>query len=137
MNATEVLSRVSEAKTLRELPDLVRDLVDVDPRLLFDTLFPISIKQQGEANGPVAVSAYVIHALNPPCPITPSSAVSQMLQCEWDISIEEVPWYLANQFGADEMQKCVADALHVQTDESARTRLESVRYWVDLNPNKA
>jgi hypothetical protein len=137
MDATQIIARVSDVNTLQDLPDLIRDLADVDPRLLFDTLFPISIRQQGNASGPVAFSAYAIHAINPPCPLTPSAAVSQMVQYEWDISIEEVPWYLANQFGRDEIQKCVADALDHQADESARRRLNTVRYWVDLNPNKA
>lgn len=137
MDATEIIARVSAASTLRDLPDLIRDLTDADPRLLFDTLFPVSIRQQGNTSGPVAFSAYMIHALNPPCPLTPVAALAEMLQHEWDISIEEVPWYLANQFGADEIQKCITDALDHQTDESDRTRLRAVRYWVGLNPNKA
>ncbi len=137
MNASEIIARVSDANALRDLPELIQAFASVDPRLLFDTLFPISIRRQGDANGPVAFSAYVIHAINPPCPLTPSAVISQMLQHEWDISIEEVPWYLANQFGADEMHECISEKLNQETDETARTRLTTIRYWVDLNPKRA
>ncbi len=137
MDATEIIARVSQANTLRDLPDLIRELENVESRLLFDTLFPIAVKQQGINNGPVAFSAYVIHAINPPCPLTASEVLSEMVKQEWDISIEEIPWYLANQFGADKVLACVADALDNQADDSARTRLETVRYWVGLNPKKA
>ncbi|MCA8990955.1 MAG: hypothetical protein KDA88_03205 [Planctomycetaceae bacterium] len=137
MDATEIIARVSDAKTQRDLPELVKDLENVDLRLLFDTLFPYAVKRQGINNGLVAFSAYVIHAINPPCPITPSVALSEMVRHEWDISIEEVPWYLANQFGADEVLACVACALDNQPDDSARTRLKSVRYWIGLNPKTA
>ena len=137
MNATEIIARVSQANSLRDLPDLIRELENVDPQLLFETLFPFAVKQQGIHNGPVAFSAYVIHAINPPCSLTPSEALSEMVQQEWDISIQEVPWYLANQFGADEILACVTEALNNQTGEAARTRLKTVRYWVGLNAKEA
>lgn len=136
MDGSEIIARVSKAKTQSDLPNLIRDLACVDQTLLFDTLFPVSIRRQGIDNGPVAFSAYVIHAINPPCRLPPSEALSQMVQHEWDISIEEVPWYLANQFGADKVLKCVDDALNEQTDEGARVRLKTVRYWVDRNRKK-
>lgn len=137
MDAIEIITRVSEANTLRDLPDLIRDLEDVDPELLFETLFPYAVSKQSINNGPVAFSAYVIHAINPPCLLTPGMALSAMVQHEWDISIEEVPWYLANQFGADELLTCVTDAIDGETDDIARTRLKTVRYWVGLNPRNA
>jgi hypothetical protein len=106
-----IIVRVAQANTLRDLPDLIRELESVEPQVLFDSLFPFAVKEQGTNNGPVAFSAYVIHAINPPCPLTPSEALSEMVKQESDISIEEVPWCLANQFGADQILACVADAL--------------------------
>lgn len=77
MDGKAIIARVSEAKSLRDLPDLIRDLESADPSLVFYTLFPISIKRQGGENGPVAFSAY---ALNPPCSITSDEAITSMLR---------------------------------------------------------
>lgn len=137
MDATKIIALVSQASTLHELPDLIRELENVEPELLFDTLFPIAVRSQGGNNGPVAFSAYVLHAINPPCPLAPGDALSEMVKQEWDISIEEVPWYLANQFGADELLTSIAAALSNEANEAARTRLETARYWVGLNPKIA
>lgn len=133
MDSEAILARVSEAKVQRDLPELIHALKSVDPKLVFDTLFPISIRPQGGPNGPVAFSAHALHALNPPCLIELSTAIA-MLAENWDVSIEQVPWYLANQFGAEELYRCIDNALETETDEIAHKRLEIARYWVPLNP---
>ena len=134
MNAEDIIARVVATKSRRELPDTVRDLSAANPILLFDTLFPIAASKQCKENGPVAYSAVALHAANPPCSITCDEALSMMVEREWDISIEEVPWYLANEFGVESVLKSVQEMGVKTIDEDAQVRLKTVRYWVGLNP---
>lgn len=136
MNSEAILARVAEVKTQRELPQLLQDLGSVDPHLLFKTLFPIATKRQGVENGPVAFCAYALYNLNPPCAIAAEDAIQMLIDNEWDISIEEVPWYLANQFGAESVTQCVQDMQREMTDSDASVRLRTILYWAALTPDR-
>ncbi len=136
MNCEAIVARVAQAKTQRDLPQLLQDLVSVDLHLLFNALFPIATKRQGVENGPVAFSAYALYNLNPPCTIAAEDAVKMLIDNEWDISIEEVPWYLTNQFGPESVNQLVEDLQRVMTDDEARVRLRAVLYWSALTPDR-
>jgi hypothetical protein len=123
------LIQLLATREYRELKSTVTELRDLPPALIFDTLFPIAVRQQGLSNGPVAMSAYVLHALNPLCPLTIETAVAALLPA-WDISIEEVPWYLAKQFGPEAVLACVDQLAANTTDAVELVRLNTIRYWV-------
>jgi hypothetical protein len=133
MDASQVIERVRLAKTGRDIKPLVEDLSDVPGPVIFDALFPIAVRGQGEASGAVAFSAVALHALNPPCRLPIDDAVASLLP-SWDISIEEVPWYLAKQFGRDEVLACVERLRARQTDPTALTRLQTIEYWIGAAP---
>jgi hypothetical protein len=131
MDAAQVVERVRRAKAFRDVKPLVADLQGVSGPVIFDALFPIAVREQGPASGPVAFSAVVLHALNPPCRLSVDDAVASLLP-SWDISIEEVPWYLAKQFGRDAILASVERLRAQQRDQTALTRLRTIEYWVGL-----
>jgi hypothetical protein len=133
MDAAQVIERVSRAKSGRDLKPLVADLADVPAPVIFDALFPIAVREQGEGRGPVAMSAYALHALNPPCRLSIDDAVASLLP-SWDISIEEDPCYLARQFGRDAVLASVERLRAQESDQTARTRLRTIEYWVGATP---
>ncbi len=118
---------------MRDLKPLVADLDRIPGSALFDALFPVAIREQGQASGPVAMSAYALHALNPPCQLPIDDAIASLLP-SWDISIEEVPWYLAKQFGSDAVLASVERIRARHTDPTALTRLQTVEYWIRAAP---
>jgi hypothetical protein len=75
------------------------------------------------------MSAYALHALNPSCRLSVDDAVAALLPA-WDISIEEVPWYLVKQFGREEVLESVERLRARESDEMALTRLKTIEYWV-------
>jgi hypothetical protein len=79
------------------------------------------------------MSAYALHALNPPCRLSVDDAVASLLPA-WDISIEEVPLYLARQFGRAAILANVERLRTRDLDEIALTRLRTIEYWVALAP---
>ena len=133
MNPAEVIERVSRTTSARDLKLLVADLADVPGPVIFEALFPVAGREQGGASGPVAMSAYALHVLNPTCRLSVDDAVASLLT-EWDISIEEVPWYIAKQFGADAVLASVGRLRARQSDLSTLTRLGTIEYWVGVIP---
>ena len=129
MNTTDVIERVGRAKSSRDLKPLVEELRGVPDPILFAALFPIAVREQGEASGPVAMSAYSLYALNPVCPLHVDAAVGSLL-ASWDVSIEEVVWYLANQFGRGEVLASVARLRMQQSDAMALKVLDTIEYWI-------
>ena len=129
MDAAQVVERVGRAQSGRDIKPLVADLADVPAPVIFDALFPIAVREQGEASGPVAMSAVALLALNPPCRLSVDEAVGSLLP-SWDMSIEEVPWYLAKQFGGEAVLASVERLRARETDKTALTRLSTIKYWV-------
>jgi hypothetical protein len=129
----QIVRRVGRAKSVRDLKQLVADLSGVAGSMLFETLFPIAVREQGQASGPVAMCAHALHALNPPCRLSVDDAVAALLPA-WDISIEEVPWYLAKQFGREAVVGSVGRLRARENDQIALTRLKTIEYWVRATP---
>ena len=133
MNADDVIICVRRGQSRCDVAGIVQELVNVPGDIIFNALFPIAIREQAVGSGPVALSAYVLYSLNPTCGFSVEEAVSSLLD-SWDISIEEVPWYLANQFGRDAVLESVGKIRAEQTDPTVATRLRVIEYWVRLNP---
>jgi hypothetical protein len=133
VDEAEIVERVGRAKSMRDLKPLVADLAGAPGAVLFDALFPISVREQGETSGPVAMSAYALHALNPPCRLSVDDAVASLLPT-WDISIEEVPWYLVKQFGREAVLASVKRLRARERDPLAVTRLRTIEYWANAAP---
>ncbi|HYE18252.1 MAG TPA: hypothetical protein VEA69_07395 [Tepidisphaeraceae bacterium] len=129
IDAAQVIERVGRARSARDVKSLVSELSGVSAVVLFDALFPVAVREQGESSGPVAMSAYALHALNPPCGLPIDDAVASLLP-SWDVSIEEVPWYLAKQFGRDAVLAAVGRLRARQGDDAAMARLRTIEYWV-------
>lgn len=100
------------------------------PSELFATLFPISVLAQG-GKAPVALAGCALEVLNPPCPLPLSEAMDRLLTA-WDISLEEVVFYLAKQFGTE---KVVQLSMELQTraaEAEQSARLRAIAYWAGV-----
>lgn len=124
----EALSSTPSPRQLAQAIDLLRRF---DESELFDTLFFLSIQRQGQGL-PVAYAAVALNTLNPKCEITPKEALEALLP-DWDASIEEVVFYLMQQFGMKAMGSAKREIeANCRLDETAKKRLETVRYWGNI-----
>jgi len=115
----DVLARVGEQ--LRALPDEQQ----------FRILFPLAVKSQYHGDFPVLDAAILLEKLSPECPISCEDAVSALLP-EWDVSIEQVAFYLAARFGPARVYQAIASLEREVTDESRGGNLEAISYWVHV-----
>jgi hypothetical protein len=49
---------------------------------------------------------------------------------DWDVSIEEVPFYLADQFGVISVQNAILELRAIQTDMDKLATLKVIDYWL-------
>jgi len=101
----------------------------LDDAQQFDILFAVAVKPQWEA--PSYTAALLLRELSPACPLDCEDAVRALLS-DWDVSIEEVPFYLAARFGPARVRQAVAELSRGVTDRSKKTNLETVLYWVNI-----
>jgi hypothetical protein len=112
----------------REQADLAERLRLEDGDVVFGALYPWATRRQGL--GPAAGAAWLLHRVNPRCPLSCLDATRELL-ADWDVSLEEVPRYLAAQFGAAHVRDAVATLRDMTRDAEAQARLRAIEYWVD------
>src|SRR5579862_2869235 len=78
---------------------------------------------------PVCDSAILLRELSPDCPVSCEEAVRAMLP-SWDISIEEVPFYLAARFGTDRVRRAVRAIESGTLSDVQKRMLDTVLYWL-------
>jgi hypothetical protein len=74
-------------------------------------------------------AARMIYRLKPKCPIGCREAIERMLP-KWDNSLEEVVFYLVEQFGAEKMRATLGELKGEKTDEQGLRDISVVDYWV-------
>ncbi len=116
-----------QEKVLRQacgtLSDLIRQAEDRD---LFGVLFPLACGRFNPFEGPTVLSAHLLLQLKPLCPVSCTAAIRRISRSEWDLSLEEVPWYVADQFGTEEVYQGL-DALEADTEIRALRKALAVR----------
>jgi hypothetical protein len=120
------LSAATDEAGYRSLRDAARGL---SPGELFDVLFPVAAGSQ--ADGPAYFAARLLWDLNPSCPVGSEEAVRAML-AGWDVSIEEVPFYLTRHFGEGELREAVGRVEAETAEHEARVRLRTILYWAGI-----
>jgi hypothetical protein len=116
-------------KVQKDLPRVVAALRELDEDDLFETLFPLSVKNQ-TVGTPVAFAAYALDQLNPKCRLTVRQAVEALLPT-WDISIQEVVYYLSKQFGTRSLLEALKERAS-DVDGNTAVRLETMAYWASV-----
>jgi hypothetical protein len=125
----QIIDILKTDNSTKDHPRVVEELRGFTEEDLFQTLFYTCIRRQGEGL-PVAPSAYAINELNPKCLIPLKEAIEKMLP-EWDISIEEVVFYLAKQFGKQQVRSMLQE-FDQGISEDSRIRIETIDYWLGV-----
>jgi hypothetical protein len=110
----------------RQVRERLRRLTDEQQ---FRILFSIAVKSQLTGNFPVCDAAIILRELSPDCPLSCEDAVRGLLP-DWDISIEEVPFYLAARFGSHRVRQAVQLVGQDATSSSDKQMLSTVLYWL-------
>ena len=130
MTPAEVVSeirRVFDRDPEKELAGLADRLRRAGGDEAFHALFPIA--SRGQSLGPAAGAAWLLLRVNPRCPISCLEATRELLT-DWDVSIEEVPFYLAEQFGSALVREAVVVLRRTISAEKQLQTLSTIEYWL-------
>jgi hypothetical protein len=122
-------------ESFREHDDVVAGVGEKLRQLLdeqqFQILFPIAVKSQSHGDFPVLDAAILLHRLSPECPVSCENAMMALLP-EWDVSIEQVVFYLAARFGSERVREAICNVERQVTSERDKTTLRTIVYWVGI-----
>jgi hypothetical protein len=129
MNREQIIAAMAEAILDHQWPQLCDRLRKMDGGEVFHALFPIAADAQG--HGPAYDAACLLFAVEPACPIPCKEAIRALLS-HWDISIEEVPWYLAGRFGEEAIRRAITELRAESLGRTERIALDTVWYWAEI-----
>jgi hypothetical protein len=131
MTIDELTAAVMEVAETDAWPALVGRLQRLGDGPQFRLLFPLATAAQWDC--PLAYSAaLLLDQVRPACPLPCEEALRGLLG-GWDVSIEEVPWYLAAAFGRARVLETVATLLREPLSDPEVSQLRAVAYWLGVN----
>ena len=126
----------------RRCEDFCERVRRADGSTTFGMLFPLACSSRlglpGEAQdwkhfGRPSLAAHLLFYLKPPCPLSCTDALRFVAGSSWDVSLEEVAWYLAVCFGNDTMHRCLNEM--EATDDIQKERAVRAA-WHDSNSHR-
>jgi|SRR6185312_846004 len=115
----------------RELGDLAHVLGTAEPLELFWGLYQSFTAQPVESHRyqQQALAGSLLLRLRPSCPLPAREAIRNVLG-GWEVSVEELPWYLALACGEDAVWNAMAELEAEPLDDRKRLVLHTFRYWL-------
>ncbi|HEV7784837.1 MAG TPA: hypothetical protein VGQ28_05840, partial [Thermoanaerobaculia bacterium] len=76
-----------------------------------------------------ALAGGILLRLRPPCPLPACEAIRNVLG-GWEVSVEELPWYLALACGEDAIWNAMTQLEAEPLGDRPRLALHTFRYWL-------
>ena len=139
-SASEITNRIVDAadnyspSNPQQLKQLHTALCHAAPKEVY---FGIMAAFRVARFGPQEVAGRLLMGIKPR-PRQSLEAIVRDLLPTWDLSVEELPWYLAEKFGASELRSTL-DALEVEgtrTDQEL-VAIRAFRFWLPKSPAAA
>ncbi len=137
LNRTTISSMVAGSAerfggdSARELEDLASVFGKAEPLELFWGLYqnftvqPIETRRYPQQ----ALAGSLLLRLRPPCPLAAREAIRNVLD-GWEVSVEELPWYLALACGDDAIWTAMTQLEAEPLSDRQRLVLHTFRYWL-------
>jgi hypothetical protein len=115
----------------REIEGLVKVLGSAPPLEVFWGLYQNFTARPAESRRypQQALAGSVLLRLRPPCPLPACEAIRNILG-GWEVSVEELPWYLALACGEDAVWRAMSQLETEPLDDTQRLALHTFRYWL-------
>ena len=128
MTRSELIAKIRQANSTGQWSDLVASTKSSQDPETFRVVFSLSIEQQS-IDATVYDAARLLYEAAPNSTLSCELAIQAMLPT-WDISIEEVPWYLRNHFGIHDVREAISNIRkRILSNREIRV-LETIEYWL-------
>ncbi len=110
--------------------DRFRSFIATQPSdFTFHALFELSCRGLSAV---ACTSASTLLDLNIPCPISCVNIVRDIAMSNWNVSLEQLPWYAVRQFGIDTVRESVAAVRQEALTQEQWVLLDTILYWAPL-----
>jgi hypothetical protein len=114
----------------RQFDDFASILERSDPVEMFWGLYSAFTAPRTETrHSRQELAGSLLLRLRPPCPLSPYEVIRNALT-GWEVSVEELPWYLAIACGEDAVWEALQTLDAEPLDERERNALHTFRYWL-------
>ena len=131
MNRDDLIEMICDSHRDDSWDDLVSRFREVNDADVFSVVFSHAIESQAIGSA-VYDAARLLYQSNMKCQLTCIDAILAAIP-HWDISIEEFPWYLRNQFGKSGVMDAISKLRDQFDTEYERKILDTFEYWNGLS----
>lgn len=110
-------------------------LLDISKKLSAEEVVPALLSIFADSKNPDAdehakdLAGFLLWHGPHSCPLPPREVILMLLD-GWDLSIEEVPWYLTREFGRDAVLGCIAELSQQVSSPWHHRVLDTLAFWV-------
>jgi hypothetical protein len=124
----------------KDLSDLrIRQLIHILPKVDSEVVVEGVIRVFEKGGGANTYSqdqefvGKVLESINPETQRHPTEVLQRVLK-NWDKSVEQFPFWLRDNYGIDKLKEAFAE---LELCEVEQDKLETIKWWLHLNENKA
>ena len=128
MTRSDLMAEIRRANSTGHWSDLVLSTRRADDPETFHVIFALAIEQQS-IDATVYDAARLLYEARLTCTVSCELAIEAMLP-SWDISIEEVPWYLRDHFGVDHVRQALMNVRRRMSSNREQRVLDTIEYWL-------
>ncbi len=133
---TELYAALDRPNGWQAIQHLVRKLRKCETTILRDALLSVFEDESPERFAAQEVAGGILWLLRPPYDRDISSDLNRLLP-NWDVSVEELPWYLAEAAGIDAVRTAAKARLVAELSDDTKKRLETVLFWLGVGDPSA
>ena len=125
----ELYASLERPNGWQAIQHLVRQLHKCDSNVLRDAMLSIFEDEHANRFAAQEVAGGILWLLKPPYDGDISSDLRRLIP-RWDVSVEELPWYLAEAEGIEATQAAAKNRLCEDLPDALKKRYETVVWWL-------
>ena len=102
------------------------DILDLAAHCEFEEVAYLLV--HGKLPNAQELAGYLLWNCSHGCLIPPKDIILAVWDT-WDLSVEELPWYLSREFGPDTVMSCIRELQAVSQGERRHRALDTLAYW--------
>ena len=135
MDRTQLDTAIRSANINGTRDELLAQLRELPDNTLFDS--PFALASDKQTNAPALDAARILLELNPQCPIPCVDVIRNIVHSDWFISLEELPWYVVQQFGRETVHQSIKQVRSESLTADESSVLRTIAYWTGLAPTES
>lgn len=129
---SELFKAIDGSNRWQNLQHLMLKLKKEDSKKVLDALLGIFFSSSDTYFSAQAVAGGLLWKLKPKYTRNLREDIRRSLQ-NWDVSVEELPWYFAEVMGIEKVREEVKSLLREPLDETSQKRAQTYLYWLSAS----